>query len=406
MNRKKNRFISWNRLPLRSLTAFPGRTWSLIALTAILSFLLFGGSIFLKSLETGFSTLEDRLGADVIVVPEDAEDKLQKVVLEGVPNYFYMDKKVLDEVEKFPEVEKASAQYFLCSAKAGCCSMPVQIIGYDPDTDFSVTPWIRESTKKELGLFDIVVGANINADAGGQIKFYGNTCQVIAKLSATGSQLDNAVYATNDTILALTRSSVEKGINYLAQNSPEDEISAVQIQVSEGQDPESVAGKIVSAIKGTAAVQTSTMLSGLSDSLSGGRKTIHLILLMVWVLSAVILFIAETLLIRTRTAEFAYIRTIGASRRMLSGMILAEALLCGLAGSLIGCLTAAVILKSFKAAIEAAAGMPYLSPGLKYTVLAALLSAVITLLSGGAAAFLAAFHTSRADTGTLLRKEN
>lgn len=403
---KKEKTIRPDMLPGRNIAGHPGRTAVLIVLTALLALSLCGGSLFLKSLRNGFSTLENRLGADVIVVPEDAEKKLEKVVLEGVPSYFYMDKKVLTEVENISGVAKASPQYFLCSAKAGCCSMPVQIIGFDPETDFSVAPWIMESTGKDLGLFDIVAGADINAQAGGDVIFYGNDCHVVSKLASTGSQLDNAVYATNETILALTRSSVEKGINYLAQNSPEDQISAVQVKAAEGEDPAEIAKAINRKVSGVAAVGTSTMLSGFSSSLSGGSKVIRLALVLIWVLAAIILFAACTLLTRTRVSEFAYLRTIGASRSMLSGLILKESLLTGLAGGVIGCAVSILILNLFHTAIENAAGLPYLTPSAGYTALTIVLTLVITALTGSAAAAFAAYRASGTETGSLLRKGN
>lgn len=403
---KEEKTIRPGRLPARNIAGHPGRTAVLIILTALLALVLCGGSMFLKSLRNGFATLENRLGADVIVVPKDAEEKLEKVVLEGVPSYFYMKKEVLTEVKNVSGVEKASPQYFLCSAKAGCCSMPVQIIGFDPETDFSVAPWIMEATGKDLGLFDIVAGANINAQAGGDVTFYGNVCHVVSKLAPTGSQLDNAVYATNETILALTRSSVEKGINYLAQNSPEGQISAVQVKVAEGEDPAEIAKAISQKVDGAAAIETSLMLSGLSASLSGISRTIRLTLILIWVLAAVILFVACTLLTRTRVSEFAYLRTIGVSRSMLSGLILKESLLTGLAAGVIGCAVSILILNLFHTAIENAVGLPYLTPSAGYTAVAAMLALVITVLTGSAAAAYAAYRASGTQTGNLLRKGN
>ncbi len=403
---KKEKVVRPGMLPGRNIAGHPGRTAVLVVLTALLALVLCGGSLFLKSLNNGFSTLENRLGADVIVVPKDAEGKLEKVVLEGVPSYFYMDKEILTEVAGISGVAKASPQYFLCSAKAGCCSMPVQIIGFDPETDFSVAPWIMETTGKNLGLFDIVAGANINAQAGGDVIFYGNDCHVVSRLASTGSQLDNAVYATNETILALTRSSVEKGINYLAQNNPEDQISAVQIKVAEGEDPAEIAKAINQKVDGAAAVETSIMLSGFSASLSSLSRTIRLTLILIWVLAAVILFVACTLLTRTRVSEFAYLRTIGVSRSMLSDLVLKESLLTGLAGGIIGCSGSILILNLFHTAVGNAVGLPYLTPSAGYATAAAMLTLVITALTGSAAAASAAYRSSRTETGNLLRKGN
>ena len=164
----------------------------MILLAAVLAFALFAGTIVVEALQNGFSSLEKRLGADIMVVPYEAATKsdLENIVLQGNTGYFYMNGEYLDEISKLEGISQISPQYYLASVKAGCCSIPVQIIGFDPETDFSVTPWIRKSSSAEIGYLDVVVGNDLNAFVGDTMSFYGVEVNVAAKLEKTGTAFD------------------------------------------------------------------------------------------------------------------------------------------------------------------------------------------------------------------------
>ena len=133
--------MSMRQLPIQNLLRRPGRTMALAALTALLAFSVFGGSIVVMSLRQGLNSLESRLGADIIVVPSSAQSKVsfQNMLLQGTTGAFYMDADNLTRVREVEGVEIAAPQVFLASLKADCCSVKIQVIGFDPETDFFCT---------------------------------------------------------------------------------------------------------------------------------------------------------------------------------------------------------------------------------------------------------------------------
>mgnify|MGYP000765943067 FL=1 len=76
-------------LPKRNLIYRPMRTAALFILTFFLSFVIFSGSAVIWSLQNGLHRLEDRLGADIIVMPNSAKTKLnpKAMLLNGTPGY-------------------------------------------------------------------------------------------------------------------------------------------------------------------------------------------------------------------------------------------------------------------------------------------------------------------------------
>ena len=122
------------QLPLKNLLRRPGRTAALLIMVALLAFSMFGGSVVIRSLQNGLTSLEGRIGADVIVIPTIARSKInvKNILLDGTTGYFYMKSSWVDKVREVEGVEKVTAQLYLASQKADCCSISTQIIGFDP----------------------------------------------------------------------------------------------------------------------------------------------------------------------------------------------------------------------------------------------------------------------------------
>ena len=229
----------------RNLIRKPGRTAALVLLTALLALSVFGGSIVILSLRGGLSSLENRLGADVIVVPSSAKSKtnLEQILLQGTTGYFYMDREKLDNVRNTAGVEEASPQLFLASLRASCCSVPVQVIGFDQETDFIVRPWVAESCSRFLADKELAVGCRVSADVGESIRIYGVNCPVVARLVETGTGLDTAVYCSQETLQMLLDAARSLGHDLKISGSSEDVVSAIYIKVLDGIDPQKVGFK-------------------------------------------------------------------------------------------------------------------------------------------------------------------
>lgn len=394
------------KLSLRNLVKKPLRTTALLFIVAFLVFSMFGGAVVVTSLQNGMNSLEARLGADVIVVPNSAKSKtnLESILLQGTPGYFYMDKSYTDKIAEIDGVEKVSAQYFLASAKSGCCSMAVQIIGFDPETDFTIKPWIQSKYNNELGLCDVVVGSDINSIVGGKIKLYDTECNVVAKLENTGTALDTAIYTNADTVRTLITAAGKQGINVLSDNSPDSVISSVYVKVMDGYDPQAVTDDINLHVRKVQAVRTKNMLTGISDSLSAISGTVTVLIIVVWIMSIIIMLIAFSMLINERKKEFAVLRVIGTSRRMLAEIIISESAVIGILGGIIGIAAASIVVFPFSSLIEENLGLPFLLPSAAQILVYIAAALSVALIAAPLSSAYSAFKLSRVDTGLILRE--
>ena len=399
--------MDFRRLPLNNLVRNEGRTAGLAALVALLAFVMLGGSLVMSSLQNGIASLEARLGADVMVAPATARSQqdLSEILVEGVPGQFYMDASVLGQVASREGVEIASPQYYLATVKAGCCSMPVQIIGYDPATDFSVQPWIARTYDGDLGHDQVVVGCNITGAPGAAIKLYGVECGIASKLEETGTKLDNAVFATNETVQHLISEAVSRGFSPDSHEDPTKRLSVVQVKVADGYDAEDVADDINLHVRGVHAVATRAMTSSVAESVSGISRIVGVLMGVLWVLAAAVLVIAFSVAGRHRAREFAVLRTIGASRKALSGLVVKEAAITSALGAVIGIVVALVVVLAFNDALEDVLGVPFLTPDIGTMALFAIGAFAVAMIAGPAASVLSASRLSKVDAGQVLRED-
>ena len=150
--------LSTFRLALANLAQKPFRTLSLSLIVAIFTFMLYAGSMVSANLEAGIQSLSARMGADLLVVPQGEGKKIESVLLRANPSTFYLDAGMLDVVRKVPGVAQASGQLFISSLDAQCCTVKVQLIGIDQESDFVVAPWLRTQVERPLVGNEVIVG--------------------------------------------------------------------------------------------------------------------------------------------------------------------------------------------------------------------------------------------------------
>ena len=397
----------FNSLPVKNISRRPFRSSALILLSFLLCFLITGGSLIIYGLQSGLHSLQSRLGADLMVVPYEATTKadIGNIVLQGNTGYFYMDKKKLEEIRNLEGVGKISAQFFLASCSASCCSTKVQIIGIDPQTDFTIQPWIEKSYGKNPAYLEILVGNSLNAFAGDTMTFYGTKVKVVGKLAKTGTYLDTSVFCGPDTIRTLITAAKERKMFDFGNLDPNKIVSCIMVDTADGYSVDEVMNEINLHVRKVRAIRTAEMIANVSDQLEGTSSIATALTVAVWILSLIILSLAYTMMTRERRKEFALLRVMGASGKMLSGILLIESFLLSAVGSVMGAILAVGMSEAFSALIEESMKMPFLLPE-GFRLIALVLGT--TLLSIGAGALSSAFSaakTSKIDAALTLRSE-
>lgn len=395
-----------SNLPLRNLTHRPLRSLGLLCITFFLALVVFTGSTAISSLQRGLACLEDRLGADVMVIPNQAKRSInpKNILLNGTTGYFYMPRNNLNLIEHMEGVEKATPQLFLTTLTADCCSLPVQIIGFDPSSDFVIQPWIKERYTKELQKGELVAGALINGKVGDTVRFFNQKLKLVSKLDKTGTSLDTAVYANAETTRFLIEASKKYGMGTAFKEDSSTIISTVYVKAKPGYTPAQLAGQINSRLRRTQAVPLKEMFSEIGTSLRGVTNIIKALITTVWFMAFLILAITFSILVGERKKEFGILRILGTTRSNLAKLLLQEALYISLAGATGGIVLGSLFTFAFSPLLEASLHLPFLLPDMQEFLTIALLTLAVTLISGPTASAYAVLKVSKIDPATIFRE--
>jgi putative ABC transport system permease protein len=373
-----------------------------------LAFSALGGSLLVYGLKSGLGNLESKLGADIMVVPYEATTKstFSDMILQGNPGYFYMNDSIMDKVSSFEGIGQISSQFYLASTSSGCCDYKVQIIGYDPDTDFTITPWLKDNYSGDVNDFEIIVGNQLNVFPGDTLRFFDVTCTVVAKLEETGSYLDTAVYTNMNTIRSMIQGAKDNGMHTFDEVNPDNLVSSILINVADGYSIEEVLNNINIHVKKAEAVRTQNMLSDVSEGLINISSIISVLLIAIWVFSLVVLFIIFSMIGNERKKEFAILRGMGASRKELSNIMIKEALYVVSIGSLTGAVIASITLLLFGNVIRSSLNLPFLLPGVYIFAGLSVCSVATSIIAGVISSAMCVSKVSHVDTALVLRGDN
>jgi putative ABC transport system permease protein len=263
-------------------------------------------------------------------------------------------------------IERATAQLFIATFESSHCSAFVQIIGYDPATDFVITPWLKESKLTEPGYGEIVIGGNLyELGIGDTMQIFSVKLDVVGILDKTGMGFDNSVFVNMETARALLGEYEKYGLQLLPEDmGVNDVVSALLLDFKNGADRIAFQRNVNIEFRseGLRFVSSQTLLQSVSKNLGLATGLLTALLAAIWLLSAFWLAIIFTLALNERRREFGILRAIGATRRKLTEITLCEAtILCG-AGALAGIAVVCLIAFPFGGRMASVLQVAYLPP--------------------------------------------
>lgn len=388
---------------LANLRRRPTRTWLLLSIVAVVSCTLFAATLFLGSIHNALQLGTYRLGADVLVVPENAETSAKAALLSGQATQFLMERGNLEKVRRVEGVKTATAQLFIKPTSFSCCyNVDVFLVAFDPEADFTVKPWLEKHLSRQLGRREVITGREIPVVVGDSIPFFGTTFKVAGTMEPTGMAFfDRAAFMSLDDAYAMAEDSGTKAIRRI--DVGRDQISTVLVQVGEDMTPDRVALRIEHDIPGVKALVSDTVISTVRKQLSGLIRGIMAISGILWVVVLLIMGFAFYMIVNERRREIGLMRAMGASRLHIASLILGEASLLSLAGGVAGVALGFAVLVSFKNLTLHYLKLPYLFPSALDLGLLIAAGMAVSLLTGLLAALLPSVSAVRTDPYLAIR---
>jgi putative ABC transport system permease protein len=388
---------------LKNLERKITRTWLLFAIVVVVSCTLFAATLFLESINNALRLGTYRLGADILVVPASAETKAKAALLAGEPTQFVTDRSVLDRVRKVEGVKSATPQLFIKPTSFTCCyNVDVFLVAFDPETDFTVKPWLEKHLSRPLGLDEVITGREVPVVVGDAIPFFGTSFYVAGTMEPTGMDFfDRSAFMSLESAYRMAEGSRTRAFQKI--DVRRDEISTVLVQVSDDFAPDRVAIRIEHDVPDVKALVSDTVISTVRKQLSGLMHAVVAISVAVWSIVLLIMAFAFYMIVNERRREIGLLRAMGANRRHVAAIVLTEASLLSTAGGAVGILLGYVLLLGFKDLMLHYLKLPYLFPPTADLVVLTAWALVLSLLTGLLSALLPSVSVIRREPYEAIR---
>ncbi len=396
--------INLFNLALQNLRRKPYRSVAIGLCVAVMIGSLFAATIILRGVQTSLSVGQARLGADLVVVPTGYEAPAQEAFITGQPTTFYMSSLIENQIADLPGVAQTSSQVFVQTlTNASCCIGEFFLVGFDPRTDFTISPWlVTHLDGQPLGSLDIIAGDRILLREGDGATFYGTNFRVAGVLERTGMGIDRTIYVPIEGLRQMIADSAELAEETLT--IAPDEISSVMVSIEQGADVIDVAEAIEGSLSDVNVFTASQLNQAVARQLQGVMSITFGVTATLWLMSLLLVGLIFSLIVNERQRELGILRAMGARGKAIFQLVISEAgMLTGM-GGLIGLVVSGVLLMSFSRLIQLRLRIPYLLPGLLEIIGVEVGLLALALLTGTLASLHPALSISRKEPYAAIRQ--
>jgi len=368
--------LIWNNIARRRTQST--LTVTITALTVLVFVMVMG--IF-QTVNQGLALSRERLGADAILMPKYSNAKGDDLLFTAIPENIYMPIETVEQAKQLKDVAAMSPQFYCQTLALGCCDPgeEARIIGYEPESDFILKPYLDEAHQNGISAGELIVGHNYEDDdlVGYNYMILGKTFKVVSMLEPTGTGMDSTFFMDWHTAQDMCLESEVLRENW-TKKDPHDYISVIMIKFEEGVDPDAFVRQVEESGMEAKCLLTGETISSLQSQLEVTMQVMFALWaasLLIAVLSLVGRFNA---LAKERKKEIGLLRAIGLKKGQVFRLIIGETCTMALMGGVLG---SGLALICMDPVIEALKNAFKLSPSVWTTALA--------LLCGGAGVALA-----------------
>jgi putative ABC transport system permease protein len=380
------------------------RTLIIIISVGLMTGTIFSMTLFFEGVGHGLRLGTERMGADLMVIPLGVEKRAYQILITGEASEFYMDRSVYDYIRNMPEVERASPQLFVASlSQAACCATGnLLIIAIDPETDFTITPWVEEKLDRPIKGDEAIKGANVAFGSGyPEPRFFGHKFQVVGTLEGTGMGLDNSFIITFEGARTMIIESEFKALKKLDVDP--NKISMVLVKLKPDAKLATVAVEIARNIRGVDVITTDDLTRTVRNQLNDLLQVLLFSGGILWTVSFIMIGAIFFLIVNERKREIGLLRSLGATQRFIFKLITTEGCLLTIIGGVLGVAFGLFILYYFNTYFKEVLRVPFITPATSYIVVMSGINLGIALLVGILASLYPAYVSSRLDPYQAIR---
>ena len=393
------------------------RTAMIVGAVATVVGALFSTMLLAGGATYGAQTVRDKLGADLIVIPQGAKVSSQPFqTLLYTPGPYYMPDSYEQIVETVPGVQDATPQLYVTYFLPGpWVADKMYVVAVRPDNsllrswlpqDGSVTLWENESL---LGWafppFKYMPNHGV---------FYGTNLTAVYRLPRTGTFVDYAMFVTFPTAEKMMVTSNRWQEEQFDPGASQDwlipisfrpgQISALFVRVSGGADPQRVADTIQSTYTRVRAVTVDSLVGSAQDRINELFSTFSSSSALIWGASVLLVSAFTSAATNERRGEFGLVRAVGGTRFFIWRLVAVQTVVMTVVAGAIGIAGATLLLGALQGTIISNLQIPQQTLPLAEYLQLVVLAMGIAAAVGVAGGVVPAFRASRVEPYETIRQ--
>ncbi len=323
--------ISLTQIAWKNVVRKLFRNLVLVLAVSLLVGLLVFALLFNRTVQNDIETATKRLGADIVLVPAEAQDSAEEFLLESREKTFYMEESIIDSIMALSEIKKINTHTYLSTLDAGCCSIDEgQVVVFDEKDDFVISPWLSDDSKVNLTENQIYVGNYVHEYLGliDTASLFGTGVKIAGHLQYTGTGLDHGIFIRRQDIARASETTLgdyRKGT-----------ISIVFIKIKEGVDQDALVAKIRNIDPNIGIMTKGSIGADIRSTLKDIIRIFTITILISSLLATLLAWSTFTAIGNERKREVGILRAIGARRSHIMRLFLSEALMISCIGGILG----------------------------------------------------------------------
>jgi putative ABC transport system permease protein len=288
---------------------------------------------------------------------------------------------------------------------------PVDIYGIDPETDFTIRPWLQKPLDNPLKPGEVMVGHEVAGDVSTRIPVGGQTYTIAGRLDPTQSSIDRTIFLRLDDAYTL---AAAKGIvpPSAPRISPGD-VNAVLIRDSPGEDRDVVGTRIKrlfsssSEYKYVSVIGRHFTLDPVAEDIQAIPGLLNLISAFVVIIALPLIALISAMVAHERQREIGLLKSMGAKRNVVFFIVIAESLILAAIGGIVGVGVSlfAFFLMNAQGVLNSALQVSFRMPPLMEIGSMAGLALLVVMVIGSVASLWPAYQSSRMNPYDAIRFE-
>jgi putative ABC transport system permease protein len=406
--------LSSTAIAMRNVRRCPLRSLGVASAMCIMSASLVAIAVAVASVSSAVGRGAGRLGADIVVVPRAGPLTADSPAgtMNSVPRY--LDYSVVDKLKhieivvpqyggrppvKKPAVAAATAQLsFVVPENSAAGGASLHVVGFEPETDLSVLPWLDDALTRPSGPSDALVGSRLGHSVGEHIDVLeGLQERVVGVLAKTGmDDMDRALFVPLPTAWKILQRLGAQPSGAVPEG-PAKPVTTIHVRCAEDVDPQQAVNFIRSGIADVDPKILHRAMDVLGAQLRSGTRNMTLIGIVVWVMTLLLVGAAFSMLVHERQREIGLLRAMGAKRSDVASLLAKEVCTLCTVGGALGVVIGVAMCSGIGGVIESYFGIAYQGPSRTQMVLIGLLCLAIAPTTGLLAALAPTVRASIMD---------